>query len=161
MITTAEGKIKRIVPVRLGPGEDVLKGIAAACEKHGIKNGVLIGAIGSLKHARVLNQMPVSVKDEKIVYDYPEKPQEWGGLQGVLELCSTEGLIYHTEDGKSVPQLHCTFSNAAGTVIGGHMVEGTIVMLTLEISIAELEEVDLLCKQDPATGKLVFTATQL
>ncbi len=73
-----------------------------------------------------------------------------------MELCSTEGLIYHTEDGKPVPQLHCTFSNAAGTVIGGHMVEGTIVKLTLEISIAELEEVDLLCKKDPATENMFF-----
>ena len=161
MMTSVEGKICRVVPARLGPGEDVLKGITAVCEKYGIKNGVLIGAIGSLRHARILNQMPSEIKDGQIVYDYPEKAQDWGDLQGVLELCSVQGPIYHTEDGKPAPQLNCTFSNAAGTVIGGHMVEGTLVAMTLELTVAELEGVDMLCKKDPATGKVVLCPSQV
>ena len=143
MMTTAEGTIGRVIPMRFGPGEDLLKGILAVCEKHGIKNAVMIGAIGSLKHVQVLNQMPVGVSGDQIVYGYPETPQEWGGQQGVLEMCSIQGIICHTKDGKLVPQLNCTFSNAAGTVMGGRLAEGTIVMLTSEIVIGELEGVDM------------------
>ena len=47
-LNAAEGRLGRVVVVRLAPGTDLLKGIQAACERYQIHNGVVISAIGSL-----------------------------------------------------------------------------------------------------------------
>ena len=45
--TSAEGKLGRVIVLRMKPGTDLLDGMLAACEKHQIRNGVIISAIGS------------------------------------------------------------------------------------------------------------------
>ena len=47
-IQMAEGRLGRVVVLRLKPGTDVLLGLQEACEKAGINNGVILSAIGSL-----------------------------------------------------------------------------------------------------------------
>ena len=44
-INAAEGRIGRVVVVRLAPGTDLLKGIQEACERYQIHNGVVISAM--------------------------------------------------------------------------------------------------------------------
>ena len=44
----AQGKLGRVIAVRLKPGTDVLLGLQEACERNGINNGVILSAIGSL-----------------------------------------------------------------------------------------------------------------
>ena len=51
-IQMAEGRLGRVVVLRLKPGTDVLLGLQAACEEAGISNGVIVSAIGSLAHVR-------------------------------------------------------------------------------------------------------------
>ena len=80
-----------------------------------------------------------SVDGDSILYGYPEVPQQWGDERGVLELCSLQGTIEPGEDGKLEPRLNGTFGNAAGTVMGGRIAEGTLVMMTCELSIAEID----------------------
>ena len=43
-LNAAEGRLGRVVVVRLAPGTDLLKGIQAACERYQIHNGVVISA---------------------------------------------------------------------------------------------------------------------
>ena len=47
-ISAAEGRLGRVVVIRLAPGADLLSGMQTACERYGIHNGVVISAIGSL-----------------------------------------------------------------------------------------------------------------
>jgi predicted DNA-binding protein with PD1-like motif len=138
MATIKENKIGRIIAMRLGPDEDLLQGILNICRKYGFENAVLLSGIGSLKQVHVFNEVPVSVSGGEIIYGYDSEPKIWGGRQGVLELCSLKGTVSTKEDGTRESWLHITFSNAAGTVLGGRLAEGTLVKLTSEIIIGEL-----------------------
>ena len=44
----AEGRLGRVIALRLKPGTDVLLGLTEACKRAGINNGVIRSAIGSL-----------------------------------------------------------------------------------------------------------------
>ena len=47
-----ETTMKRIILVRIAPGEDILLGLREAVEKHGIKNGLFLTGFGSSSHSR-------------------------------------------------------------------------------------------------------------
>ena len=47
-IEMAQGKLGRVIVVRLRPGADVLLSLEEACREHNITNGVILSAIGSL-----------------------------------------------------------------------------------------------------------------
>ena len=47
-VVTAQGGFGRVIAVRLKPGTDVLVGLREACERNGIKNGVIVSGLGSL-----------------------------------------------------------------------------------------------------------------
>ena len=51
----AQGKLGRVIAVRLKPGTDVLLGLQEACERNGINNGVILSAIGSLQDPHFCN----------------------------------------------------------------------------------------------------------
>lgn len=138
MSTMMQNQVGRIIAMRLGPDEDLLRGIMNACRQYGFQNAVVLSGIGSLKQVCVFNEIPVSVCGKEIVYGYDTEPKAWGGRQGVLELCSTKGTL-HTEKGGAVrSDIYITCSNAAGTVLGGRLAEKTLVKLTSEIIIGEL-----------------------
>ena len=50
-IEMAQGKLGRVIVVRLRPGADVLLSLEEACREHNITNGVILSAIGSLQSA--------------------------------------------------------------------------------------------------------------
>ena len=131
-------KIGRILTMRLGPGEDLLRGILESCQKHGFQNAALLSGIGSLKEVRVFNESLMSTAGQEIVYGYEQEPRAWGGRQGVMELCSVKGFIHTDKFGKFEHHFHVTFSNSAGAVLGGCLAEGSLVNLTAEIVVGEL-----------------------
>ena len=138
MAAVNEKNVVRMIAVRLGPDEDLLKGILNACKEYGIRDAVVLSCIGSLKHVNVYNFVPLGVSGEEIAYGYAPEAQAWGDLQGVMELCSAKGVLHVDETGEPSGDLFVTFSNAAGTVLGGRLGEGTLVKLTSEIVIGEL-----------------------
>ena len=86
-LNAAEGRLGRVVVVRLAPGTDLLKGIQAACERYQIHNGVVISAIGSLKQVRFCD-----------VEALPEKKCGYGygrilALDETIELTGAGGVI--------------------------------------------------------------------
>ena len=117
---------------------DLLQGIYDACKTYNFKDAVLLSAIGSLKHVNVFNCVPTSFENEEIHYGFSDKPREWGDLQGVQEMCSVKGTIHTDEDGEPAGNLYVTFSNAAGTVLGGKLAPGTLVKLTSEVIIGKI-----------------------
>lgn len=129
----AQGNLKRVVALRLKPGTDVLLGLEEACRRAGINNGVILSAIGSLDGVKFCN--PVELPDKKVGYGYGEILH----LTGPIELTSAAGIICHDDAGATNLHVHISLSDRHGNAHGGHLVEGTKVLLTVDVIIAEIE----------------------
>ena len=128
----AQGKLGRVIAVRLKPGTDVLLGLQEACERNGINNGVILSAIGSLQDPHFCNpgELPT-----KAGYGYGETLH----LTGPIELTSASGIICHDDEGNTNLHVHMTVTDRHGNAHGGHLVEGTKVLLTVDVILAEIE----------------------
>lgn len=128
----AQGKLGRVIAVRLKPGTDVLLGLQEACERNGINNGVILSAIGSLQDPHFCNPVELPTKAG---YGYGETLH----LTGPIELTSASGIICHDDQGNTNLHVHMTVTDRHGTAHGGHLVEGTKVLLTVDVILAEIE----------------------
>ncbi len=132
-IEMAQGTLKRVVALRLKPGTDVLLGLTEACKRAGINNGVILSGIGSLNGVKFCN--PVELPEKKAGYGYGEILH----LTGPIELTSASGIICHDDEGVTNLHVHIDLSDRHGNAHGGHLVEGTKVLLTVDVVIAEIE----------------------
>ena len=128
----AQGKLGRVIAVRLKPGTDVLLGLQEACERNGINNGVILSAIGSLQDPHFCNPVELPTKAG---YGYGETLH----LTGPIELTSASGIICHDDEGNTHLHVHMTVTDRHGNAHGGHLVEGTKVLLTVDVILAEIE----------------------
>ena len=128
----AQGKLGRVIAVRLKPGTDVLLGLQEACERNGIINGVILSAIGSLQDPHFCNPVELPTKAG---YGYGETLH----LTGPIELTSASGIICHDDEGNTNLHVHMTVTDRHGNAHGGHLVEGTKVLLTVDVILAEIE----------------------
>lgn len=128
----AQGKLGRVIAVRLKPGTDVLLGLQEACERNGINNGVILSAIGSLQDPHFCNPVELPTKAG---YGYGETLH----LTGPIELTNASGIICHDDEGNTNLHVHMTVTDRHGTAHGGHLVEGTKVLLTVDVILAEIE----------------------
>ena len=128
----AQGKLGRVVALRLKPGTDVLLGLEEACKRSGINNGVILSAIGSLDSPHFCNPVEVPTKAG---YGYGETLH----LTGPIELTNASGIICHDDQGNTNLHVHMTVTDRHGNAHGGHLVEGTKVLLTVDVILAEIE----------------------
>ena len=128
----AQGKLGRVIAVRLKPGTDVLLGLQEACERNGINNGVILSAIGSLQDPHFCNPVELPTKAG---YGYGETLH----LTGPIELTNASGIICHDDEGNTNLHVHMTLTDRHGNAHGGHLVEGTKVLLTVDVILAEIE----------------------
>ena len=128
----AQGKLGRVTAVRLKPGTYVLLGLQEACERNGINNGVILSAIGSLQDPHFCNPVELPTKAG---YGYGETLH----LTGPIELTSASGIICHDDEGNTNLHVHMTVTDRHGNAHGGHLVEGTKVLLTVDVILAEIE----------------------
>ena len=128
----AQGKLGRVIAVRLKPGTDVLLGLQEACERNGINNGVILSAIGSLQDPHFCNPVELPTKAG---YGYGETLH----LTGPIELTSASGIICHDDEGNTNLHVHMTVTDRHGNAHGGHLVEGTKVLLTVDVILAEID----------------------
>ena len=140
--SAAEGRMGRVVVIRLAPGADLLGGMQSACERYGIRNGVVISAIGSLACVRFCD-----------VEALPEKKCGYGygrilTLDDTIELTSAGGVICSDDEGNINLHVHISMSDKTGKAYGGHLVEGTRVLMTADIVLGEIEGVSMLRKYD-------------
>ena len=127
----AQGKLGRVVALRLKPGTDVLLGLEEACKRSGINNGVILSAIGSLDSPHFCDVVEVPTKAG---YGYGEVLH----LTGPIELTNASGIICHDDEGNTNLHVHMTLTDRHGNAHGGHLVEGTKVLLTTAVVIAEI-----------------------
>jgi predicted DNA-binding protein with PD1-like motif len=114
---------------RIIPGNDLKKGVEDLRDINGLKSGIILCIVGSISNA----VLRMSNGDKKV-------------FRGLFEIVSAEGTI--SSEGIHV---HVAISDAEGAVYGGHLLEGSKVHTTAEISIIESEKV---FKRifDPKTG---------
>ena len=130
----AQGKLGRVVALRLKPGTDVLLGLEEACKRSGINNGVILSAIGSLDSPHFCDVVEVPTKAG---YGYGEVLH----LTGPIELTNASGIICHDDEGNTNLHVHMTLTDRHGNAHGGHLVEGTKVLLTVDVIIGEISGV--------------------
>lgn len=103
---------------RLTPGMDLRKEIDKFVVDKDIKAGCIVTCVGNLQEAIL------RMADAEIVREY----------EGSFEIVSLVGTV---ESGNS--HLHIAISDKEGHVFGGHLKNGSIVGVTAEVVIAELE----------------------
>lgn len=132
IMETAQGSLGRVVAIRLHPGTDVLLGLTEACRRFRINNGVILSAIGSLDtpHFCDVVELPTAAG-----YGYGETLH----LTGPIELTGACGIICHDDEDVTNLHVHITLTDRCGNAHGGHLVEGTKVLLTTDIVIAEID----------------------
>lgn len=121
-------EIGRIFTLRLDKGDYLLESINAMVAREGIKDAVVISAIGTLSSC-VLHMV--------MTPDYPvvEHFEHWDDKP--LELSSIDGII---ANGK--PHLHATVSDHE-KAYSGHLEEGCKVLYLSELVIVELKGLEL------------------
>lgn len=118
--TTTTG---RVLVARLEPGEDILKSIEKLVNEYSISSGhfSLIGAV-SRTHLGYFDRQANIYKDFVLDED--------------LEIVSCIGNISRHND-ERVIHAHVVASDEKGRCYGGHLMEGCIVSVTIEIVITE------------------------
>jgi len=137
MSIMAAGKLKRVVALRLMPGEDLMGGIEEACNRYGIRHGCILSGIGSLNGVRFFDVEALPGK--KAGYGYGSLIE----VRGPMELISVSGSICEGADGEVLLHVHGCFSDKTGRCFAGHMIEGNKVLLTADVVIGEFEGISM------------------
>jgi len=119
--------IGRIVILNLQRGEKLLESIREQLKEEGIKNAIILSAIGSLQKA-VFHRVTGTEESPVDEYVTLERPMELASLQGVVV------------DGE--PHFHMVISDLEQTYTG-HLEEGTTVLYLVEITLAEVKGINL------------------
>ncbi len=117
--------IKRVVVVRINPGDDILLGLRQAVKEHAIKNAVILTGFGSVRHSHfhvvMSNELPPAES-------YPKSIQP-------LDIVAVGGMII---DGRV--HAHIDFSDERNG-FGGHLEEGCLALTFTVVAIADLGDV--------------------
>ena len=129
----------KIVILNLHRGDKLIETIKEQIEIAGIKNAVIICAIGSLQKVRFHRVITTDIK----------AMDEYLDFEGPIELASLQGTIIDGE-----PHFHMVLSDLK-MAYTGHLEEGTEVLYRAEIVLAELTGVKIKKVLDDA-GTPVF-----
>ncbi|RKR92473.1 hypothetical protein BDK92_6914 [Micromonospora pisi] len=142
--TRISDRDQRVLVVVCEQGEEAVEVITGAVRTHGIK-AAQVSAVGGFSGGEVGYY-------DREARDYTRIP-----VDGQVEVLSLLGDIVD-HDGRAEPNLHAVLGRRDGSVIGGHLLTGT-VWPTLEVVITEVVA-DLGKRFDPATGIAVIRPTQ-
>lgn len=132
MRTYTYEKFGRIVVIHLGKGEKVLEAVRDECARLGVKNGILLSMIGSLRHAQfhIITTTENTSADAVLRLDCP------------MEISSVQGIIANGQ-----PHFHMVISDPE-RVYTGHMEENCETQYLMEISLMEVLDMDLVRRAD-------------
>lgn len=117
--------------LRLLPGADLRKALSALPGELGISAGFILAAVGSLSRARL------RLGGAETVWE----------IEADIELLTLTGTL--SPDGA---HLHMAVADGAGSVMGGHVMEGCVVRTTAEIVVGIAPDWSFNRAVDPATG---------
>lgn len=133
-------RIKRVLVGKIEPGHDLLLALKKMVEDEGIEGGFILSIIGSLRRAILRNvarfpeQLPVT--DAERLYKE---------VKGPLEILSASGTIARGDGGSFIHAHICVSKVVDGEVMvfGGHLTEGCITWVNVEIVLAEVEGIEM------------------
>jgi uncharacterized protein len=126
-MTSQSANVKRIVMVRLSPGEDILASLEQAVEAEGIRSGVILNGLGSVQSFRY-----------HVVADRNLPPLEAvPAAREPRDVVAFSGLIINGR-----VHAHITLSDSRKAE-GGHLESGTQVLTFSIVAIADLGDVDM------------------
>lgn len=140
----------RIITERLIPGTELISGIKKICLDNALECGAIVCGIGSLKRAELICVKPNNGTQAGIKYSNPVM------FNGPIELLSCQGMIGHTPGGEISLHIHGIICDSNMKLYGGHFVDGCITLVTVEITIIEITNTDLLRELDEETGFSIF-----
>ena len=104
---------------RLVKGQDLYNSIFEFCKQNNISAGIILSGVGCVSKATIRDAGGSEIHT----------------IKEPLEICSLMGTVSSNR-----LHIHISLSKKDLTVIGGHLVEGTIINTTCEIVILELEK---------------------
>jgi predicted DNA-binding protein with PD1-like motif len=143
-IEVAQAGVGRIVVGRLHPGTDLIAGLEAACDEHGVRFAAVLACYGSLSSAgfKFLQIPPGGSHPRLVPHRIDERVEFMGG----------QGLVCETPDGARETHLHGSVSDRTGVVTGGHFVPGeNPVFNNMDVVLQELLDVRLIRAFDTVT----------
>ena len=118
--------VKRVVMIRLNPGDDILEGLTTALATEGIRNAMIVNGLGSTRsnhyHVVTSNDLP------------PEEAFTKGGAP--RDIVSMSGLVI---EGRV--HAHISLSDDSNAE-GGHLEPGTVALTFAIVTIADLGDAD-------------------
>ena len=120
---------------RLHPNQDLRKEIENMVKESGVKAGVLLSIVGSLKTAVL--RMPQLESDV-------HKTKEWSGP---LEIVGSTATL-----SKNGSHIHISVCDEEGNVFGGHLKEGCILRTGAEVVIGVFDDIEYTRARDEETG---------
>ncbi len=121
-------KVEEVIRVRLDRNDLLLESITDIIKRHGIQDGAVLTAAGSLQECTYHGVMSLAEKPE----------QKFTTVKGPLEIIGMNGLIAAGE-----PHIHMTMSRPEGGSLGGHLEKGCKVLYRAELTIAKFSGVPL------------------
>ena len=119
--------------LRLRPGDDLRASLLAYCVEKEVEAAYVLTCVGSLKRAVIRF---ADASDGMVL----EQPLEILTLSGTLSRYGAH--------------LHITVADAHGHVLGGHLLEGSLIYTTAELVLGLIPDTAFRRKLDPATGYL-------
>ncbi|WP_108669345.1 PPC domain-containing DNA-binding protein [Peribacillus acanthi] len=141
----ATGLAGKIVAARLLPGTDLLTGIEEICKENNIQFGSITNCFGSLQRTGFFYLIPKP--DSSVGVGYGDLKV----VEGPIEFLNGTGVVCQ-RDNQYELHVHGTMCDKEGIVFGGHLVKGENPVLTVDLLITEIKEMDLFRKFDEETG---------
>lgn len=135
--SSAEAQSNRVIVGRLLPGADLIGGLEAVCDAHGVTYAAVAFAYGSLSSAgfKVLRIRPETGPRPVLTLTTVDRRVEFLGGQG---------LICDDGNGGRATHLHGSISDETGQVLGGHFEPGmNPIYNNLDFTLTELVGVTL------------------
>ncbi len=124
---TQETQSKRLVMVRVNPGEDLLEAIREAVDERQISNGAILSGAGSLSRYRVHVVKTTSLPPGDVFFEE----------EGPFDILTLTGVVINGR-----VHAHITLSNT-DKAMGGHLEEGCTVLTFAMLTIADTPSADL------------------
>ncbi len=114
--------------VRLSMGDELFSGIKQACKEAGVTQGTITSCIGSLSETHYTYVKSADTVTKMAYRDtiVTDKANELICGQGTIGMSGSELDIH----------MHALMCDIEGTLFAGHMMPGSIIAATMEISIA-------------------------
>ena len=137
----------RTIVGRLLPGTDLIEGLEAACDHHGVRFAVVLACYGSLASAefKTLQRSTAGERPSLAMRRIADQVEFMGG----------QGLVCERPDGSRETHLHGSIADASGQVLGGHFVPGSNpVFNNMDFALQEVQGVRLVRTHDPETDTI-------